>query len=152
MNIVLSYLYNTQDGVLFLHCWECQQQLEARNYGTAILKGDGIIDSGFTIHSFVMSRVLKPFYNTAVSLFYSLTKITNYIIKVKNIFQFSFTSAVYKSVLCRPTNQLEVICIAFLTPFFPQVLINKGSKNGYCSSNICFIKCIFLLVDVKIWY
>lgn len=106
---------------------------------------DGIADSDFPIYPYnlFMSRVIKPFCNTAVSVFYSLVKIaTNY---------FSVSLSLYiKVLLHRPTKQLEVNYMAFHTPFFPQVL-NKGSKNGYCFSNVCFILKVFLLLGVKIW-
>lgn len=50
-------------------------------YGTAILTCDGIAESDFPIIYKIsfMARVLKPFYNTAVSLFYSLIKIATFI-------------------------------------------------------------------------
>lgn len=88
-----------------------------------------------------MSRVLKPFYNTAVSLFYSLIKIATFFISV--------SLSLYIEVLFyRPTNELEVNYIAFHLSFFSSGA-KQGSKNGYCFSNVCFILKIFLLLDVK---
>lgn len=96
--------------MLLLHYWECpiavmgktpMEQPSSHAMGL-------LIQTSLFIHTILlMSRVLKPFYNTAVSLFYSLTKIATYsnavslfysLIKIAtNIFQFSFTFVVYQS-------------------------------------------------------
>lgn len=92
INRILSCLHNrntrwSMNGMLLLHFWECQiavvgkKPMEQPSSLTCV----GIADSDLLfIHKILlMSRVLKPFYNTAVSLFYSLTKIAT------NIFQCS---------------------------------------------------------------
>lgn len=105
-----------------------------------------LIQTSLFIHTMCMSRVLKPFYNNAVSLFYSLIKIATNVFFSPVQYPFHCISV----LLYRPINQLEVNYKTFHIPFFPQVL-NKGSKNGYCFSNVCFIFKIFLLLDIKIW-
>lgn len=114
-------------GMLSLHYWECQiavvDQKPMEQPSSHVM--ELLIQTSLFIHTVLfMSRVLKPFYNTAVSLFYSLIKI------VTDIFVFSSAvslSLYIRVLLYRLTNQLEVNYIAFHIPFFPQVL-NKGSK------------------------
>lgn len=141
---------NTQwsmSGMLILYYWECQQLLARSLWNSHPHMWWGCwFRLPYLSIQLCMSRVLKPFYNIAVSLFYSLIKIATDVFFFPVQYPFHCISV----LLHRPINQLEVNYIAFHIPFFPQVL-NKGSKNGYCFSNVCFVFKIFLLLDIKIW-
>lgn len=124
------------NGILLLHYWECQiavmcqKPMERPSSQVGLL-----IQTSLCIRKILfMSRVLKPFYSTAVSLFCSLIKIAT---DIYFPIQFHF-DCISKFYSVDQQNQLEVNCRAFHKSFSPQVL-NKGSKNGYCFSNVCFI-------------
>lgn len=130
----------------FLHYWECQQLLARSLWNShPHMWWDCWFRLPYLSIQLCMSRVLKPFYNTAVSLFYSLIKIVTIVF---------FPSAVSLSLYISFTPQTNKPTWGKLYSFpytlFPQVL-NKGSKNGYCFSNVCFIFKVFLLLDIKIW-
>lgn len=129
INDVLSCVHNkntqrSMSGILVLLYWECQVAVMVQKpMEQPSLSVVGLLIQTSLFNHTILFRVIKPFYNTAVSLFYSLIEIaTNF------FFQCSIPSLCMKVLLCRPTNQLEVNYIAFHISLFPQVL-NKGSKK-----------------------